>query len=66
MVGAPGAAYVVDDYVLVADLDRSVASGAAIELGGDAANQPGLVSLGVQGTEAVPGVGKLSHVEKTP
>jgi hypothetical protein len=60
------APHVVDDHVLGADLDLGMASGAAIELGGDSADQPCLVTLGVEGAEAVAGVGKLGHVEATP
>jgi len=66
VIGATGAAHVVDDHVLGADLDLAMASRAAIELAGDAADQPYLVTLGVEGAQAVAGVGKLGHVESTP
>ncbi len=66
MIGATGAAHVVDDHVLLANLDRFVTPRAAIELARDSADQPCLVPLGIEAAQAVAGVGKLSHVEETP
>ena len=45
VVGAAEPAHVLDDRVLVADLDVTVAAGAAVELARDPADQPGLVAL---------------------
>jgi hypothetical protein len=54
MIGTAEPADELDDRVLVADLDVAVAAGAAIELAGDAADEPGLVALFGGSFEAPP------------
>src|SRR3954453_2832537 len=45
VLGPSGPVHVLDDRVLGADLDLSVTARAAVELAGDAADQPGLVAF---------------------
>jgi len=63
MIGAACAANVVDDYVIAADRDLAVTSGAAVELAGDRANQPRLVALVGEPAKAGASIGKA--VEST-
>src|SRR5215213_521395 len=52
VLGSTGAVHVLDDRVLGADLDLAVAAGTAVELAGDAADQPRLVALVGQSAQA--------------
>ena len=52
VLGAAEAQHVLDDGVLGADLDVAVATGAAVELLRDAADQPGLVAFVVVAAQA--------------
>lgn len=46
----------LNDHVLHADLNRPAATGAAIELLRDGADEPHLVALGIQASQARPGI----------
>lgn len=64
MLGAAEAHHVLDHDVLIADPDVPVTPGAAVELLGDAADQPRLVALEVEALQAPACVGKsfvLAH-----